>query len=417
MLLALLLAQLAPANPAGPIVTNPATMRRLAFFEAFPANGAGTNGACSTTPPTDVRGGALIFARASVGTCTKGTDGLRSSAIADGDLVSLSNDVPRVELDSAGVPSLLAEGSDSQVAVQTANVCNAAWSDVGTPSCTANAATGPWGTTTMARLTDDAAGAFEGRSQAIVTTSATKFTTFCYVKAGTLAAASITLVGAGSSTGDCTGTVTGLSTSTSSIVECTSSAAYAGTLTGVTVTIRAGTVVGDTGTVFVESCDVKPASRGYRTSHMPAVASGTTRASEVGARFALSGVSTTFSMAATAQTSYAQTTTGPQWLSLETSYGEASPKALGYSNAGFANTFINGGGLFSTGVGWIAGRHRFSMDSSRAARFDATTTTTTAALLSAPPTVVVLGGNGAAGLPCDCLINQVQVDPSEARAR
>lgn len=69
MLLALLLAQLAPANPAGPIVTNPATMRRLAFFEAFPSNGAGTSGACSTTPPTAAKGEVLSFTRASVAEC------------------------------------------------------------------------------------------------------------------------------------------------------------------------------------------------------------------------------------------------------------------------------------------------------------------------------------------------------------
>lgn len=65
--LALLLAQtpqhrlfLQPNLPQGP---------DFAFFEAFPANGAGTNGACSTTPPTAAKGEALTFARASVAEC------------------------------------------------------------------------------------------------------------------------------------------------------------------------------------------------------------------------------------------------------------------------------------------------------------------------------------------------------------
>jgi len=72
MLLALLLGQLVlqPADPRGPIITNPATMRRLAFFEAFPSNGAGTSGACSTTPPTGAKGEVLTFTRAGSAWCT-----------------------------------------------------------------------------------------------------------------------------------------------------------------------------------------------------------------------------------------------------------------------------------------------------------------------------------------------------------
>lgn len=73
MLLALVLAQLAlqPANPAGPLFTNPATMgSRFALFEAFPASGAGTSGACSTTPPTGAKGEALTFTRSTGAWCT-----------------------------------------------------------------------------------------------------------------------------------------------------------------------------------------------------------------------------------------------------------------------------------------------------------------------------------------------------------
>ena len=40
-----------------------------AFFEAFPASGAGTFGACSTTPPTGAKGETLTFTRASVAEC------------------------------------------------------------------------------------------------------------------------------------------------------------------------------------------------------------------------------------------------------------------------------------------------------------------------------------------------------------
>ena len=41
----------------------------LAQFEAFPASGAGTSGACSTTAPTGSRGESLTFTRATVAEC------------------------------------------------------------------------------------------------------------------------------------------------------------------------------------------------------------------------------------------------------------------------------------------------------------------------------------------------------------
>ncbi len=41
----------------------------LPFFEAFPASGAGTTTACSTTPPTGAKGEALTFTRSSVAEC------------------------------------------------------------------------------------------------------------------------------------------------------------------------------------------------------------------------------------------------------------------------------------------------------------------------------------------------------------
>jgi hypothetical protein len=72
MLLALILAQaLQPASPEGPIFSNPATLSRYAFFEAFPASGAGTFGACSTTPPTGAKGEVITVSRSTEAWCTK----------------------------------------------------------------------------------------------------------------------------------------------------------------------------------------------------------------------------------------------------------------------------------------------------------------------------------------------------------
>ena len=250
-------------------------------FEAFASSGAGTFGACSTTPPVAVYLGntvALTHTRATPAQCTKGAaGGLRNTGINDGDVLPLAINEPRVEFDGEGYLGLKIEAAASTINIQARPICNAAYSDVGTPDCAADITTGPWGTTTMGRLTDNDGAAKEGRSQTVASTSATRFTTFCYVKAGTAAEATIILAGTGSATGDCTATITGLSTSTSSIIECTSPAAFAGTLTAVTVSILVGDAVGDQGTLFVEGCDVKPSAL-YRTSLNDTGAAGITRA-------------------------------------------------------------------------------------------------------------------------------------------
>ena len=253
-----------------------------AFFEAFPVNGRGTTGVCSAVAPTGAKGETLTFTRASNGTCTKtATGGLTTTAIADGDLVVLSSNVVRQEYDAQGFIGALVEQAGTNIAVRSAEICNAAWVDVGTPACATDQGPGPFGTTTMDSVTDNDGAAFEGRSQVIVSTSATQFTVACYVKwsSGAATSASITLTGTGSATGDCTGTKSSLSTTTSSIVECTSPAAYAGTLTAVTVAIRVGTVASDQGTLLIEGCDVK-ASAPYRTSHQPTTNIAVARAVE-----------------------------------------------------------------------------------------------------------------------------------------
>ncbi|MDP2271248.1 MAG: hypothetical protein Q8K32_10990 [Archangium sp.] len=386
-----------------------------AFFEAFPASGAGTTTACSTTPPTGAKGEALVYSRAGNVTCVTGTDALRATGLDDSSYVFLSANQIRVEANATGTLGIHGEDQADNIAVQSASPCNAAYSDVGTPSCVAAQAAGPAGAATMAQFTDNDGAGFEGRSQIIADTSQTIHTAFAHVKAGTATSASITMVGTGNSAGDCTGTISGasLSASTTSIVSCTG-AAYGAGLTAITITVRVGTVASDTGTLFVYGYDAK-VNAPKRTSHVPTLGTAVTRSSDVGARFAVSGLSTTFCMAATVYTLAAQAATGPQWLSLETTYGEAAPKALGYSNAGFANTFMNVAGLFSTGVAWTAGTHRLRMSSARTASFDATTTTTAQALLASAPAFVVITGNGTAGLPNDGITTNVIVDPSETR--
>jgi len=127
-----------------------------AFFEAFPASGAGVPAACSTTAPTGAKGETLTFARASVATCTKtATGGLVSSGIANGDLVVLTNNQPRVEYDSAGVLGLLVESSRTNSVLRSAELGNAAWiktETAGTVTVTSDYATAPDGTTSAERV-------------------------------------------------------------------------------------------------------------------------------------------------------------------------------------------------------------------------------------------------------------------------
>lgn len=105
----------------------------FAFFEAFPASGAGTAGVCSTTAPTGAKGEALTSTRASNGTCTKtATGGFSTTGIADGDLVVLSSNQPRVEYDSQGVLGLLVESSRTNSDLRSEEIDNAWWSDVAT---------------------------------------------------------------------------------------------------------------------------------------------------------------------------------------------------------------------------------------------------------------------------------------------
>jgi hypothetical protein len=129
----------------------------FAFFEAFPANGAGTTTVCSTTAPTGAKGEALTFTRGSTGTCTKtASGGLATTGIANGDLVVLSSNVARVEYDSAGTLGLLVESSRTNSCLRSQELNNVVWTTtivgVAAPTVTADFAVAPDGTTTAERV-------------------------------------------------------------------------------------------------------------------------------------------------------------------------------------------------------------------------------------------------------------------------
>lgn len=132
----------------------------MAYFEAFPASGAGTTTACSTTAPTGAKGEALTFTRASSGTCTKtAAGGLATTGIADGDLVVLSTNVARVEYDSAGTLGLLVEAERTNSCLHSEEIDNAAWVKRVANTVWANDAGAPDGTQTADAVFAAATGA------------------------------------------------------------------------------------------------------------------------------------------------------------------------------------------------------------------------------------------------------------------
>lgn len=153
-LLSLLVAQSPVANPAGPILSSPSTSGSLAFFEFAPANGAGMGTACACAAITGAKGEAVTFTRTGDATCSR--QGLATTGIANGDLVTCSANLPRVE-SSGGVLGLRVEGARTNSTVRSQQIDNAAWTlgqtgVPGVPTVTADQATAPDGTLTADRV-------------------------------------------------------------------------------------------------------------------------------------------------------------------------------------------------------------------------------------------------------------------------
>lgn len=159
-MLSLALALLLSQTPQHRLFQQPNLPRSsLAFFEAFPASGAGTSGPCSTTAPTGARGEQLTFTRASAATCTRtAAGGLATTGISDGDLVSVSSSVARVEYDSNGVLGLLVEAARTNSCLRSQEITDAAWVAYGYGAAAASKGAAdsdvaPDGTTTAERVT------------------------------------------------------------------------------------------------------------------------------------------------------------------------------------------------------------------------------------------------------------------------
>ena len=314
----------------------------FAFFEAFPASGAGTSGACSTTAPTGAKGEALTFSRGSTATCTKtAAGGLATTGIANGDLVVLSSNVARVEYDFAGKLKLRGEPSRTNVNLQSANLADAVYANVGAPTVTANTTVSPDGTTTMATIQDNSAAALEGRSQTVTVTSGQPYTLSVFVKAGTLSAVTVSLDGT-------TATCTSLSATTSTRCIVTDASASG---VAIVASVTGGTIVGDTGTFIAWGQQVELGN--YATSYMPTGAGTATRAVD-SAQIAMSGFSTATGYSLSMKSTSPAINEGGVWGGVGSIYQDALNRTQFYrvsSNAVNGDLFSTSGNRSAASIG------------------------------------------------------------------
>lgn len=263
----------------GPIVSQPNTMGAFAAFEFAPANGRGMGTACAGTIPTGVRGEVPTFTRASAATCLKSAS--TTTGISPGDMVDLSNNQPRVMYGLAAVNFILGvlfEKPTTQDVLQTEAFDNAAYTSTATVGANTAPINSPKNTATGDLLTDASGAAFQGSCQTVSTTSATVHSASVFVVAGTANSAQITMTGTGSAAGDCSATLTGLSSSTWTRLWCTGGGSpYAGTLTAVTICVNVGNTSAVTGTLGVWGMNHE-VNRNFATSYVAATTVAVTRA-------------------------------------------------------------------------------------------------------------------------------------------
>lgn len=383
-----------------------------AFFEAFPASGAGTTAACSTTTPTGARGEALTFTRTGNATCSK--KGLASTGIADGDLVVLTGNVARVEPDADGVLGLRVEGSRTNSALQSQDFSSAAWSkfasgDGTVPTVTADYAIAPDGTLSAERVQFSAT-TLTGRSLVFQATTAANEIASVYVKGnGTSGVIDVALDLSSS------GNACGCAFNPNTWTRCVTTTAKQGSFTigndGSSTACGSGTRQALDVLLWQGQREIG----NYATSPIPTTSAAVTRNIE----------SASFTVAATGPT--ASIATSVQFAS--TAVGAVNFMALG-STAGANMTLYR---TSDTAAGYQIGSitsaptvpsmgtamHRSALADNagtRSAFWDGVSVAAPAASMSGSATDVWVGRN-VSGTPVDGIVSRLCVDPDPSRCR
>mgnify|MGYP001251409805 CR=1 FL=1 len=386
----------------------------LATLEFAPASGAGLTAACACASVSGARGETVTFARTGVATCSP--LGTATTGIATASLVECATGTPRVEA-SGTARGLRIEGARTNSLLRFIDYANVLWTDVSTPTLT-GAQPSPW-TGTYANLAvqfdDDSAVAQEGRAQTVTVTAAAVYTMSCYVKAGSLADATISLDGT-------TASVTGISSSTWTIISVTDAST-----SGVAVSAQVlnGDAVGDTGTVVWGGCQVEAGA--YRTSMIPTTGATVTRNAE--SAYVTVAAFSPQSLAATADvpyTSSAAVGTNRRVVRVDNNSSDVDVFEMFWPATNFMASYVSVSSVAQTrqtaaGLS-LPGLHRLAgwrIPSTTQAVIADGAETTAATALGALPVLnrVHLGVYPAAGFELDGVLSLVQVDTSPTRAR
>lgn len=397
-----------------------------ALFEFAPASGAGMGTVCAGTIPTSAGGLAGTFTRASDAWCSK--QGLASTGIANGDLVALTTNQPRIE-PSGGVLGFRSEQTRVNTPLWSQQFDNATWnklfSGVAAPVVTANAATAPDGTLTADRV-QIAACPTSGNASVVTqnfTASAAAWSGSLFIR-GNASSGNITLYFYNSTA--LAGVGINCSYNPDSWTWCGGPAApLVYTFAHTTGRIGFGclnepTIPGGSGNtgaadIFAWQADVQLGA--FPTSPITTTTTSATRAVDTGITYTVPAIGTSFGMAASV-------------AFLSTAVGAVNIAALGpngtsevalYRNSNTTAGFDIGGTATTPTVPAIGITvHRAALrdtSGTRTAFWDASSVTAPAATMASTSTTVRIGAGPNAGSPGNTsgIVTLVQVDNNPTR--
>jgi hypothetical protein len=365
--------------------------------------------------PTGAKGEALTFTRASKSYCTKtGTGGLATSGIANGDLVYMPDNAPRVEYDADAFRGLLVEGARTNSVLRSQELDNASWASnnsvIALPTVTANAATAPDGTVTAERLQipgSSTAGQYSQIYQLSACPAGTQVGSF-YIKG---------VSGAGSVCWKIGTAVENCSYVSESWTRCTPSINAASSLT-VALAVDVSACGANAGGVDAYVWGVQCENGAYATSYIPTTSGTATRAAE-SAYLTTSVAGPAYSSAGNFQTPYNVTSSSSRVVTL---YQDGSHFADDYFSSNF-QAFIYDGATdskTSTTAVTTSGRVGSYFDAtSLGVCVNASCESVAATVSYTAWTRVRLGIDGSGGTTghINGIVSQVCVDPSPTKCR